>query len=420
MTYKIPLVLACLGILLFAIINESRLLLIVRPTIASAGLLIMVASLGVGFVVNRYNWNSLGYGLFVIFSALMSLLWLTTFTVRTGWPTDYRALAMISGLFCFFPAYALFLAMGTERGLILVSYLLATLMCLYLAAAIIVVVFDGLQNAPDRSLILNDGFRGRRIYMPAAFMITCLFLAIAKARMRGRLPLTSGMVLGTIACFILAQSRVGGTIAAILLILYFYDFRRLTQAVLFTVVTATLVLGTIVALAARGYLQSLDLGELSSLTLRLDNYKLAMDILDDNPILGLGIASNEDQLMELFGSYFYFDDLGPIGILATGGIVGYAFYLLIGTLAFRASSQLMKSDELLTRALGYSVGFPILYMVTYPDIIFGSGSIILAIALAAAAAPETLSPADSARLRPTARLREPAQYREIEASGVER
>lgn len=87
--------------------------------------------------------------------------------------------------------------------------------------------------------------------------------------------------------------------------------------------------------------------------IRADEYRDAIEIILDNPLLGAGIAGSNSQLAQLTqNANFAPMDLGGLGIWFVFGIVGLSFYILSTLLTCFVADFLVDSNEIQRKILG--------------------------------------------------------------------
>lgn len=367
----------CFAVLSVTIVFYSRLTLLIMPPTASLGLLIFTCGTAVACTLLSEGIRFGAPFIYITELLIMSIVSAFLFQIQFGFENDFRVAFSVSGIISYFLILFSCRKIGYHNTLFMVIIVLSIYVFVYDLISFMVVFMKGFLDAPSRSLILNDPFRGRRVYFLASTGALLLFGSLIDWRPR----LTPVVVLPVLAAaaFLISQSRVPIAIMILLLSLRWLRADRLLAAGLLLVPVTIVVTGLSVPVVAPQISQLLSKGDWPTMDLRIETLTVAGHLFSEYPILGTGTAADFSNLRSILNADLYPEDLGVVGLMSSGGVV----WLLIFTVSVATCVAIARSFLLSGRAgdreLGYAAAFLALFSMTTTVILTGDGAMILGI-----------------------------------------
>jgi len=299
----------------------SRLILLFGNPIATLGIAGVLVGTGcVAFLRVRRGYGSAF--LFLLVSASLTGIWMLQFIRNTGMVGDMRSFANVAGIFAFTPFLVLLQAHGVRKTLRLFFIIGFVYVTIYAGLSFALLELGRFGDVPALSVILQDPGRGRRIYSNTAIIAYVLCYQIASIRQHRGITFNSLAVMVTLYAIYAAQSRVAMAIYLILTILVLINSSWLRRAAMNAYFILFFAYITVVIFSYGLIGQVLEDVQDESLSLRLESLSTAYGFFLDNPIFGLGIPGDASFYRSLTGYYYFPDDLGGLGIIASYGLVG--------------------------------------------------------------------------------------------------
>lgn len=392
---------ACVMVFGISLLQNSRILLVLGPHIATLGIAVIAACLLVALLLLAEGVDNPVPFLYAPCVLLFAILLHLRFQMNTGIANDIRGVAVVSATFLYFPVLYACRRLGAERAVRVFLFVIAGYVAAYLALSIAVIFFGIFTDVARRSLILNDPFRGARVFFAAsagAFLFFCAFglrreggrsaeerawrtrgsdriadEAIARPETRrGAQALAWTGTLLAVAAFILAQSRVVSAIMLLLLACWVVGAHRLLRWGMICVPVLLFVIGACAPLLSFLVQDELAGYDLPTLSLRIATMTTAAELFLQYPLFGFGYSSFSTMRMAI-GHDYYFDDLGILGFVSIGGLFGLAWAVAAAAIMARIASGFLMSPAPAIRSLGYAAAFVLLTMFPSPTMMLGEG-----------------------------------------------
>jgi hypothetical protein len=313
------------------------------------------------------------------------------------------------------PSVVLLMERGRYREIEKILYILTAGYALWYFAMSLGVM-RGIVHQTDSAIFAAGAkdTRGVRLHMDDTAMSLLFFMSWFRIKnIKIARPLDWAVFLICVADLYLSKSRVyeACLLYVVLMLLVFRDTTRVSWAAagLFLAVSTYLILG----LTHPGNPFAIFGGDVSA-TARGTSYEIAKPIIAAHWLSGVGLAATllGDKSITLV-TQFYWDDLGPVGILYVGGLFGMFVFGGMSLCCFMGYNLLRKSGapKTFSSIFGLAAVATALYGIISPAL-WGNGVFMFAIIFSTFVAKSPGGPA-SLPLRPQSKVRRVVQHEKI-------
>ncbi len=323
-------------------------------------------------------------GIFALFIFMTALLvgQMYVFQMQTYAPLNWNALLQYLPVL----AFAIFCTKGLQFEL----FFRVLFWCSLAYSLVYVLLYDQLISASLAAedglvpVLVSDGTRPSRLFLASGFPAFVLFYSLPRVFQKGGLPWAISALIGLMAV-VSAQTRLFLVLLIFVSLLYLVGaasrFFRKVLAFIFVVVALYSVAG--VLFPGAGLFNALAFD--ASGAARLRSASVLQFVLEQRWFQGIGIAPDRAMQVYVMGGdpYMYWEDLGPLGIWYTFGLVGlvaYIWHAVICILGAQPNEVLSKPDSHALTLLGIASG---VYSILAPGIWVGGSTFVLGLILAA-------------------------------------
>ena len=232
--------------------------------------------------------------------------------------------------------------------------------------------------------VLDADDRGPRLAISMGYVAYCLCFGVAGFRQQRRAIFGLAIGVGLAAIAVSHYRAFTATVALVLAIYLVVGLGRARRQVLalgFVLAVLVMLAGMLMPGWSVYGLFAAD----PSIAARQRGYAVLAPYLAAHPFLGLGLPSNGTDLWRLLGEpYVFWEDLGPVGVWASFGLVGLAAYLGLALFAILGPRR-PDMSPIAYRAVTLSAVVCGLSAAYSPDIFGGSSVTVVGLLVAAAA-----------------------------------
>jgi hypothetical protein len=234
---------------------------------------------------------------------------------------------------------------------------------------------------------LSGGDVSFRIFASDMHLAIGLFYSLAKFRDPGtrRKGLWGASACVFVFCFSISDFRFAQATALLLIVCSFLPIGQLAKIRVSAASTSFVMLMILIFSAFNINLYALFENDITGGT-RYNEAKMAIEMFAANPLLGIGLAGNAEDMMLVVGhGTFAASDIGYLGMLCRFGLIGYAILYIGNMLMHRFVEQLQRNPQVDAATRRSLVDLLLYVMITQllsTFVLDGGGALLLVFAIA--------------------------------------